>query len=87
MWVEANLAMKVTPRHFLYNIEIKEVLNICLIIFFYTSNKINVNNDNDKIEISLTGGVMENRGILLVFLSIGAAPSSGGHFLNHAKTD
>ena len=40
MWVEANLAMKVTPRHFVYNIEIKEVLNICLIISFAQATKL-----------------------------------------------
>ena len=52
---------------------------------FCTSNKINVNNKDRKREISLTGGVKENGGILLLFLNMGAAPSSG-HFLNHAKT-
>ena len=34
--------------------------------------------------ISLTGGVKENIGILLLFLNMGAAPSSGD--LDHAKS-
>ena len=50
--------------------------------FFCTSNKIHVNDKKRKCEISLTGVVKENGGILLLFLHKGAAPSSG-HFLNH----
>ena len=45
----------------------------------------NVNIKKRKCEISLTGVVKENGGILLLFLHMGAAPSSS-HFLNHAKT-
>ena len=53
---------------------------------FCTSNKINGNNENQKCEIFSTGGVKENGGILLVFLNMGAAPSSGGQILHRAKT-
>ena len=51
--------------------------------FFCTSNKINVNNKHKKYEISLTYGIRKHGDILLLFLSMRAAPSSD-HFLNHA---
>ena len=42
-------------------------------------------NTNNKCKISLTGGIKDNGGILLLFLNVGAAPSSG-HLLDRAKT-
>ena len=53
--------------------------------FSCTRNKLNVNNANKKYKISLTGGVKKNGGILLLFLNMGAAPSSD-HLLDRAKT-
>ena len=53
--------------------------------FFRTNNNIKGNNKKRKCEIFLTGGTKENGGILLLFLNMGGAPSSG-HLLNHAKT-
>ena len=54
--------------------------------FFCISNEINVNNKHRKCEISLAGIEKENGGMLHLFLNVGAAPSSGGHILHHAKT-
>ena len=52
--------------------------------FFFTSNKINVNNKTRKCEISLTVFIKKNGGILVLFLNMGAAPSSGGQILHIA---
>ena len=49
---------------------------------FCTNNNINVNNKQRICQISLTGCVKENGGILLLFLNKGAVPSSS-HFPNH----
>ena len=38
--------------------------------FFWTSNKINVNDKKRNCETSLTGGVKENEGMLLFFLNL-----------------
>ena len=54
--------------------------------FFFTSNKINVNNKTRKCEISLTVFIKKNGGILVLFLNMGAAPSSGGQILHIANT-
>ena len=54
--------------------------------FFCTSNEINMNNEKRKCEIFLIGGEKENGDILLLFLNVGAAPSSGGQILHRAKT-
>ena len=65
--------------HILYIIEKLKTCWIFYEIFLLHSNKINVNNYHRKC------GIEENGGILLVFLNMGAAPSSD-RFLNHAKT-
>ena len=54
--------------------------------FFWTRININLNNKHIKYEISLTGGQKENGSTLLVFLNMGAAPSSGGQILHRAET-
>ena len=53
--------------------------------FICSSDKINVNKKEKKIEISLTGSIKENGGILLLVLNIEAAPSSS-HLLNYAQS-
>ena len=50
--------------------------------FFCTSNKINVHNKDSTCEISVTGDVKENGGILLLFLNMGAVPSSSHQVQN-----
>ena len=51
--------------------------------FFCTFNKIDMSNKKRICEISLTGDIKENGGILLIFLHMETAPSSD-HLLNHA---
>ena len=55
--------------------------------FFCTTNKINMNNEKRKCDIPLKGGEKENGDILLLFLNVGAAPSSGGQNLQNCKLD